>query len=119
MLTPITYAIFAYAGGLFIWSTWFFCKDRAVILKQLLVAIGLEALLVIQAISMLILANKAPGEPAGWEVLGYVFTMLILLPAAGIWAFAERTKWSSAVYMLAVITIAFLQWRIIQLWFGV
>jgi hypothetical protein len=42
----------------------------------------------------------------------------VILPVAAAWAFAERTKWSSVVLLVASLTVAFLEWRLWQIWMG-
>ena len=47
---------------------------------------------------------------------GYVLTQLLVLPIAAAWAFAERTRWSSVVLLVAALTVAFLEYRLLQIW---
>ena len=92
-------------------------RDRAVILKQLWAAAVVEALLLTQlGISAINLAAHGREGMEIWEFWGYLLTSLIILPAAALWAFAERTKWSSVVLAVASVTVIFLQFRLIQLW---
>jgi hypothetical protein len=58
--------------------------------------------------------GTVPAEPVVFW--GYVITQLILLPAAALWAFAERTRWSSVVLLVAALAVAFLQLRLHQIW---
>ena len=47
---------------------------------------------------------------------GYLFVALLLLPAAGAVAFAERSRWSSVVLAVAVFTIMVMEVRVWQVW---
>ena len=47
---------------------------------------------------------------------GYVLTQALVLPIAAAWAFAERTRWSSVVLLVAAVTVAFLEFRLLQIW---
>ena len=49
---------------------------------------------------------------------GYLATALVLLPVAAAWAFAERTRWSSVVLLVAALTVVVMQWRLVQVWNG-
>ena len=49
---------------------------------------------------------------------GYLVTALLLLPVAAAWAFAERTRWSSVVLLVAALTVAVMEWRLVQVWTG-
>ena len=117
MFAPLSLIIFATATFLLGWAGLFIFKDKAVILKQLLAGAVVEGLLVLQVITsgVALVGNPRPNLET-WEFWGYVITILIILPAAGLWAFAERTKWSSVVLAVAAFTVIFLQFRLIQLW---
>jgi len=108
--------VFATAAFVLLWSLFFVIKDRPVILKQLFAAGAVEAVLLLQTITAAISLMGEPREMPTWEFWGYVFTILIILPGAALWAFAERTKWSSVVLAVGAFTVIFLQFRLIQLW---
>lgn len=119
MFPPLTslivLAAFAQAG----WAGWFVLKDRPVILRQLWGGAVVEGLLVVQAIvaaGLLLLGSYDHVEV--WELWGYLLTVLLVLPFAAAWAFAERTRWSSVVMVVAALTVAFLEWRLVQIWAG-
>jgi len=98
------------------WATWFAVRDRAVVLRQLFGAAVVEALVIVQAVvaGVLMVTRDHPVDgPLFW---GYVATALVVLPVAAIWAFAERTKWSSVVLAVAAVTVGFLDWRLWQIW---
>lgn len=86
------------------------------ILKQLLWSGVVEAVLVIQLIvaAIILALGTEVAEPA--VLWGYLITILFILPIAGVWAFADRTKWSSAVLLAAAVTVGVLQWRLVQVW---
>jgi hypothetical protein len=98
------------------WALWFVVRDRAVILKQLFVAGGVEAVIVVQAVVAGVLQATRDHPVDGPLFWGYVVTAAIVLPIAAAWAFAERTRWSSVVLLVAALTVAFLEWRLWQIW---
>lgn len=108
--------VFATAAFVLLWSLFFVIKDRPVILKQLFAAAAVEAVLLVQTVTSAVSLLGAPRDMPTWEFWGYVFTILIILPGAALWAFAERTKWSSVVLTVGAFTVIFLQFRLIQLW---
>ncbi|WP_334169218.1 hypothetical protein [Timonella senegalensis] len=116
MFPILSALVFLSAAFVLAWALFFAVKNRAVILKQLFAAGVVEAILVIQTITSAILLMGQSRDLEPWEFWGYVFTILIILPAAAVWAFAERTKWSSVVLAVAAFTVIFLQMRLIQLW---
>jgi len=116
VIPPLLYAVAAAALLLAGWALVFAVRDRAVVLRQLWGAAVVEGLLVVQAaVAGVRQATGAdPAEPVVFW--GYVVTQLILLPAAALWAFAERTRWSSVVLLVAAVAVAFLQLRLQQTW---
>ncbi|VTR78029.1 hypothetical protein [Cellulomonas hominis] len=116
-VTPVLlYAVAAAALLLAGWAGWFAVRDRAVVLRQLWGAAVVEGLMVVQAVvaGVLHATGTVPAEPAVFW--GYVVTQLVLLPAAALWAFAERSRWSSVVLLVAAVAVAFLQLRLDQTW---
>lgn len=116
MIVPLAVLVAAAAVLLGAWAAWFVVRDRAVILRQLWGGAVVEGLLVVQAVvaGVVSATSHAPAEPAVFWT--YVVTQLILLPLAAAWAFAERTRWSSVVLLVAALTVAFLQLRLDQTW---
>ena len=100
------------------WAGWFALRDRPVVLRQLGGAAVVEALLLVEVVVAVVRAvtGTPPGEAATFW--GYAVTTLIVLPLAALWGFAERTRWSSVVLLLAAVTVAFLQLRMVQVWGG-
>lgn len=118
MWSPLTVVVVAGSGALALWAGWHVVRDRPVVLRQLLAGAVVEAVLVVQVVVALVLAlSGTPGaDPATFW--GYLVTMLFVLPVAAAWAFAERTRWSSVVLLVAALTVAFLQYRLVQVWSG-
>jgi hypothetical protein len=116
VIQPLLYAVAAAALALAAWALVFAVRDRAVVLRQLWGAAVVEGLMVVQAVVAGVqqATGADPAEPVVFW--GYVVTQLILLPAAALWAFAERTRWSSVVLLVAAVAVAFLQLRLDQTW---
>ncbi len=100
------------------WAVWFVVRDRAVILNQLWGGAVIEALLLVQAVVAAVAGARGEGEGDPLLFWGYLATTLVILPVAAAWAFAERTRWSSVVLAVACLTVAFLEWRMWQIWTG-
>jgi hypothetical protein len=113
-LTVIITAVLV--GLLALWALWFTVVDRAVILRQLLAGAVVEVALLAQVVVGL--ASQAgghrPTDP--WTFWGYVITALFLLPVAAAWAFADRTRWSSVVLLVACVALLAMQARVWQVW---
>jgi len=97
------------------WALWFVVRDRAVVLRQLWGGAVVEGVLLLQALVLAVLQARGH-EVDGVLLWGYVVTQLVVLPLAAAWAFAERTRWSSVVLLVATFTVAFLELRLLQIW---
>lgn len=113
---PLTVLVVVTASVLGLWAAWFVLRDRAVILKQLWGAAVVEALLLVQVVVAAVLLATGDGHADVGELWGYLVTVLLILPFAAAWAFAERSRWSSVVMVLAAVTVIFLEYRLVQIW---
>lgn len=116
MIVPLALLVVALCVALAAWALWFVVRDRAVILRQLWGGAVVEAVLVVQALVAGVLAATGSPDVDGVLLWGYVLTQLLILPIAAAWAFAERTRWSSVVLLLGALTVAFLEYRLLQIW---
>ena len=116
MTVPLALLVAILCAALGAWALWFVVRDRAVVLRQLWGAAVVEGVLVVQAVVLAVV--QATGDVAvdGLLLWGYVVTQLVILPFAAAWAFAERTRWSSVVLLVAALTVAFLELRLLQIW---
>ena len=118
MWIPLAVLVSALALALAGWAAWRALRDRPVIWRQLIAGAVVEAVLVVQGAVCIVMAVAAdgPGDPPTFW--GYLLTTVLVLPVAGAWAFAERTRWSSVVLLIAGVTVAFLELRMVQVWFS-
>jgi hypothetical protein len=113
VVLPLLLLVVAACVALAAWAVVFVARDRAVILRQLWGAAVIEGLILVQAV-VLGATGTAPTDPV--LLWGYLVTALVILPVAALWAFAERSRWSSVVLAVAALTVAFLEWRLWQIW---
>lgn len=116
MLAPLTVLIMAAATAQALWAAWFVVRDRPVVLRQLWGGAVVEGLLLVQVVVAAVLLWTGSHDIAVGELWGYLVTVLLILPFAAAWAFAERTRWSSVVMVVAALTVVFLEWRLVQIW---
>lgn len=116
MIGPVSLLVVALSLALAAWALWFVIRDRAVILRQLWGGAVVEVVLLIQAVAAIVLIVDGTGSPDRALFGGYVFVQLLILPLAAMWAFEERTRWSSVLYLVAAFTTAFLEYRLLQIW---
>lgn len=116
--TPLAVAVVVLSVVLAGWALWRTVRDRPVILRQLLLGAVVEVVLLAEVVVAAVVSarGESPADPATFW--GYLVTTLVVLPVAAAWAFAERTRWSSVVLLVAALTVAFLQYRVVQVWVG-
>ena len=116
MILPLLLLVVALCVALAGWAAWFVARDRAVILNQLWAGAVIEVVVLAQAVVAIAVGASGVSDPLLFW--GYYATTLVILPIAAAWAFAERTRWSSVVLLVAALTVAFLEWRMWQIWTG-
>ena len=96
------------------WAAWRALRDRPAILRQLIGAAFVEFTLVLTAISAGVAQSRGSlsGDPL--VLWGYLLTALFILPVAGVWAFADRTRTTSLALLVACATVAVMMWRSLQ-----
>ncbi|MFC8923998.1 hypothetical protein [Cellulosimicrobium sp. NPDC057127] len=116
MVLALLLVVVATSLALAAWAVVFVVQDRAVVLRQLWGGAVVEGLLLVQGVVLAVLGatGTAPSDPV--LLWGYYVTALVILPVAALWAFAERSRWSSVVLAVAALTVAFLEWRLWQIW---
>ena len=118
MLPPLAVLVAVLALALAGWAAVFAVRDRAVVLRQLWGAAVVEGALVLQVLGALVVTLRGGGPADAVTFWGYLVTALLLLPVAAAWAFAERSRWSSVVLLVAALTVVVMQWRLLQVWGG-
>lgn len=116
VIGPVSLLVVVLCLALAAWALWFVIRDRAVIVRQLWGGAVVEVVLVAQAVAAIVLVAGGTGAPDRALFGGYIVVQLMILPFAGTWAFAERTRWSSVVLLVAAFTTAFLEYRLLQIW---
>jgi hypothetical protein len=86
----------------------------------LILALGLVeiSLLVQLAVSSGMLIAGARAVVSTIEYFGYLLVALMIPIAGGIWALAERTRWSTAIMGVSALTITVMLVRMWQIWSG-
>ena len=84
MTVPFALLVVAASLALGAWALWFVVRDRAVVLRQLWGGAVVVALLLVQAVLLLVRTVQGSGPEAAGELWGYVLTQVLLLPVGGI-----------------------------------
>lgn len=110
------YAAMAICAVLIVWAAVRAARDRAVVLRQLIVGGVVEALIVVQGIAALVEVIGGREIVEGPVFWGYVIVALLLMPAAVLVGIAERTRWSSVALIVVAFALLVMEYRILTLW---
>ncbi|OLT46378.1 hypothetical protein BJF85_17305 [Saccharomonospora sp. CUA-673] len=118
MITGYALAVSGGAAAVAVWAFVLVALNRPPE-KPLLIGIGvIEALLAIQVLISIVMLI-AGGEPGSLVTfLAYLFGSLLVLPLGTVWALAERTRSSTAVLGVALLTVPVLMLRMVEVWGG-
>ena len=87
---------------------------------EILMSMAVLSGLAVQLLASTILAIS--GERAvisTIEFFGYLLVAMIVKVAAGFWALAEKTKWSTVILGASSLTVSVMLVRMLQIWSGV
>lgn len=110
------YVVVALAAVLLVWALWRAATDRAVVARQLVFGGVVVLAILVQAVVGLVQLLGGHEPEDALLFWGYVLTCILVLPVAGAWAFADRTRWSSVVLAVAVFSIMVMELRVWQVW---
>jgi hypothetical protein len=74
----------------------------------------LEAGLVVQAVVGIAQLIGGSGDP-GVTYVGYLLAVLVILPLGLLWSLGERSRGATSVLIVALLTVAFLVLRLVQI----
>lgn len=79
----------------------------------------IEVLLLAQGVVSLVLpAVGSPPQGNALEFGVYAVSVLLVPPAAIVWALIDRTRWSTVVLGAGAFTVAVMVYRMYQIWFA-
>jgi hypothetical protein len=120
MLDPLYYVLLVLSllvGGIQLLLGFFGRKPgQPEIMMSVAVIAGLSVQLLVSTI-IFIAGGRAAISTL--EFFGYLLVAMILMFAAGFWALAEKTKWSTVVLGASSLTVAVMLVRMLQIWTGV
>lgn len=112
----LNWILIACCLGLAAWAGLRAARDQPVILKQLIAAGGVLALMFVTMIVAGVQLSQGHHIDDGVTFWGYYIAAVFVFLGAGVWAFADRTRWSSVVLIVAAVAFAVVQLRLLQFW---
>lgn len=101
----------ALAAALAVWAVVRLLRGEPAIFRQVIAAGVVEAGMLLVAIAAIFQQARGMLQGDPFVFWGYLITALFVLPICVAWAFADRSKVSSAVMAVGGITIAVMMWR--------
>jgi hypothetical protein len=118
VLTPLAVALGAASLVLAVWSLVGAVRAARPSGGQLLLAAALEVGLLVQGVVAVVLVVTGTRPLSTATFVGYLLTIVLLLPAGVFWGLADRSRWGNGVLAVAAVTTAVLVLRLEQVWNG-
>lgn len=116
MIEPLQFILIACCLILAAVVTVYVVRDREPDWTLLAVTGFVEVLTLVQTVIGLVQISRGDHQVAGAVFVGYLLSIAVILPIAFFWALAERSRGSTAVMLVAALTVAFLVVRLGQVW---
>jgi hypothetical protein len=116
-MIPLQIALSAVCLLSAVWLVVLLVRDRTPdrLLLNLLAVVEL-ALLVHLVLGVVRVTGDAPAGLSVWEYLGYLFGVLLFIPAGVVWSSGERSRGGTAVLLVAVLLVPFMFVRLGDVW---
>ncbi|PZF10855.1 hypothetical protein [Curtobacterium sp. MCLR17_034] len=110
LVLAVVVGFFAVVVGFIGWKPNDYTVGALVLIELLLLAQGV--------ISIVLPATGSPPDGNALEFGVYAVSVLLVPPAAVVWALIDRTKWSTVVLGAGAFTVAVMVYRMYQIWFA-
>lgn len=118
MTDPIAYAVALLATGIAIFAAWHTLRDRP-FGNPLFYAVGLlEVVLLVVLVGAIVALARTSRDVDGGLFVPYLLTVVVIPPAAVVWGIAEKSRWGTGVVVVALLTVAVLMVRVLEIWQG-
>lgn len=118
MLDVVAYVVIAASLAYAVWCLYAVARNQIPREPHVIGAGTVEMLLLVQLIIALILL-AVEGAPDQLGVfIAYLVVSLLVLPLGLFWALAEKSRWGTAVLMVAALSVPVIVVRLQQLWEG-
>ncbi len=116
MNDPVAYAIIAFALLAAVHAGWHLWREEPFSNALFYVLLVLELLLLALVVGGSIALSQTDRDVDGVLFVSYLVTTLVIPPAAILWGVAEKSRWGSGVVVVAMLTVAVLVLRCLQIW---
>ncbi|HEX4705314.1 MAG TPA: hypothetical protein VH352_24515 [Pseudonocardiaceae bacterium] len=119
MIHPLATSLLVAALAGAVWAAVLLTLSRPVGKRFLLGALALiEVGLLVQAVFGIVALATEHRHVDGFTFVGYLVASLLILPLAGWWSLAERSRWGVGVLLIGCLVIPVMIVRMNQIWSG-
>lgn len=116
MIEPLQNGIVVGCLLLAVGTAWLVVRDERVTDALALGLAVVEVALALQLVAGIVLLTRSEGDVSGPTFVGYLVGTLLVLPAGLLWSLGEKSRSGTAVLLLALVVVAFLELRLGQVW---
>ncbi len=121
-MTPVVDAVaYLVIGGALVAAAWaavLMVLDRPLHDSLFWLLAGLEVVLLALLVGGCVALARTDRDIQGLTFVGYLVSVVLVLPLAVAWAASEKTRWGTGVLLAGCLTVAVLALRLTQLWAG-
>ncbi|GAA3532915.1 hypothetical protein GCM10022234_32250 [Aeromicrobium panaciterrae] len=118
MTDTVAYGIALLATVVAAWAGWHMVRNKPVGNPLFYAVVVLELALVVLLVGGCIALGSTSREVDGALFVSYLVTLVIIPPAAVLWGIAEKSRWGTGVVVVALLTVAVLCVRLLDIWKG-
>lgn len=100
------------------WAGWHMYRRQPVGNPLFYGVAAVELLLIALLIGGSIALGSTTRDVEGGLFVSYLVTLVVIPPAAVLWGIAEKSRWGTGVLVVALLTVAALCLRVLDIWKG-
>lgn len=118
MTDTVAYGMAVAACLVAAWAAWHMIGNRSVGNPLFYAVAVLEIALIVMLVGGLVALASTSRDVDGALFVSYLVTIAVIPPAAVLWGIAEKSRWGTGVLVVALLTVAVLCVRLLDIWKG-
>lgn len=118
MIETTAYAIAVAALLVALGAAWLMVREHPVGNPLFYAASIVEIALIAQLVAGCVALARTDRDVEGVTFVSYLVTLVLIPPAAILWGVAEKSRWGTGVVVVAMLTVAALCARLVDIWVG-
>ncbi len=118
MTETVAYGIAGAAALVAVWAAWHMVRRQPVGNPLFYAVATLETVLIALLVGGIVALGSTSRDVDGVLFVSYLVTLVVIPPAAVLWGIAEKSRWGTGVMVVALLTVAVLCVRLLDIWKG-